>query len=188
MAAVTICTDFGAQKNYICHCFHFFPIYLSWSDGTWCHDVCFLNLSFKSAFHSPLSPSSRVSIVLLCFLPLGWYHLHIWGCCYFSWQSWFQLVLHPAWHFAWCTLQGDNIQALMYSFPNLEPVCCSMSSSNCCFQICIQICQEASQMVWYFHLLKNFPQFVVIHTVKGFGIATQLDKDQGHHHHWGSLL
>ena len=42
--------------------------------------------------------------VPLHFLPLEWYHLHIWGCWYFSQQSWFQLVIHPAWHFAWCTL------------------------------------------------------------------------------------
>ena len=58
----------------------------------------------------------------------------------------------------------------MYSFSYLEPVCCSMSSSNCCFLTCIQISQEADQVVWYSHLLKNFPQFIVIHTVKGFGI------------------
>ena len=65
----------------------------------------------------------------------------------------------------------------MYSFPNLEPVCCSMSSSNCCFLTCIQISQEAGQVVWYFHLLKNFPQFVVIHTVKGFGIVNKAEVD-----------
>ena len=59
----------------------------------------------------------------------------------------------------------------MYSFLNLEPVCCSVSSSNCCFLTCIQISQEASEVVWYSHLLKNFPQFVVIHTVKGLLIA-----------------
>ena len=59
----------------------------------------------------------------------------------------------------------------MYSFPNLEPVCCSMSSSNCCFLTCIQISHEADQVVWYSHLFKNFPQFVAIHTVKGFGIV-----------------
>ena len=58
----------------------------------------------------------------------------------------------------------------MYSFPNLEPVCHSMSSSNCCFLTCIQISQEAHKVVWYSHLLKNFPHFVVIHTVKGFGV------------------
>ena len=56
----------------------------------------------------------------------------------------------------------------MYSFPNLEPVCCSMSSSNCCFLTCIQISQEAGQVVWYSHLSQNSPQFLVIHTVKGF--------------------
>ena len=61
----------------------------------------------------------------------------------------------------------------MYSFPDLEPVCCSMSSSNCCFLTCIQISQEAGQVVWYCNLLKNFPQFVVIHTVKGFGIVNK---------------
>ena len=65
----------------------------------------------------------------------------------------------------------------MYSFPNLEPVCCSMSCSNCCFLTCIQITQEASQVVWYSHLLKNFPQFVVIHTVKGFGIVNKAEVD-----------
>ena len=48
-----------------------------------------------------------------------------------------------------------------------------MSSSNCCFLTCIQDSQEAGQMVWYSHLLQNFPQFVVIHTVKGFGIVNK---------------
>ena len=55
----------------------------------------------------------------------------------------------------------------MYSFPYLEQVCCSVSSSNCCFLTCIQISQEAGQVVWYSHLFQNFPHFVVIHTVKG---------------------
>src|SRR5574337_1791105 len=65
----------------------------------------------------------------------------------------------------------------MYSFSYLEPVCCSMSSSNCCFLTYIQISQETDQVVWYFHLLKNFPQFIVIHTVKGFGIVNQAERD-----------
>ena len=51
----------------------------------------------------------------------------------------------------------------MYSFSYLEPVCCSMSSCNCCFLTCIQISQEADQVVWYSHLFQNFPQFIVIH-------------------------
>ena len=60
---------------------------------------------------------------------------------------------------------------------NLEPICCSMSGSNCCFLTCIQISQEASQLVWYSHLFKNFPKFVVIHTVKGFGIVNKAEVD-----------
>ena len=65
----------------------------------------------------------------------------------------------------------------MYSFPSLEPVCCSMSSSNCCFLTCMQISQEAGQVVWYSHLFQNFPQFIVIHTVKGFGIVNKAKVD-----------
>src|SRR5574340_865202 len=53
----------------------------------------------------------------------------------------------------------------MYSFSYLEPVCCSMSSSNCCFLTCIWISREAGQVVWYSHLFQNFPQFIVIHIV-----------------------
>ena len=52
-----------------------------------------------------------------------------------------------------------------------------MSSSNCCFLTCIQISQEAGQMVWYSHLLKNFPQFVVIHTVKDFSVINEAEVD-----------
>ena len=63
----------------------------------------------------------------------------------------------------------------MYSFPNLEPVCCSMSSSNCFFLTCIQISQEAGQVAWYSHVLQNFPEFVVIHTIKGFGIVNKAE-------------
>ena len=65
----------------------------------------------------------------------------------------------------------------MYSFSNFEPGYCSMFGSNCCFLTCIQISQEADQMVWYSHLLKNFPQFVVIHTVKGFGLVNKAEID-----------
>ena len=52
-----------------------------------------------------------------------------------------------------------------------------MSSSNCCFLTCISVFQEAGQVVWYFHLFKDFPQFIVIHTVKGFGIVNKAEID-----------
>ena len=67
--------------------------------------------------------------------------------------------------------------ALMYSFSYLEPVCYSMSSSNYCFLSCIQIFKEAGQVIWYSHLLKNFPQFAVIHTVKDFSIVNEAEVD-----------
>ena len=63
----------------------------------------------------------------------------------------------------------------MSSFSYLEPVCCFMSSSNCYFLTCIQVSQEARQVVWYSHLFQNFPQFVVIHIVKGFGIVNEAE-------------
>ena len=65
----------------------------------------------------------------------------------------------------------------MYSFPNLETVCCSMSSSNCCFLTCTQIYNEVSKVVWYSHHSKNFPQFIVIHTVKGFHVVNKVNVD-----------
>ena len=52
-----------------------------------------------------------------------------------------------------------------------------MSSSNCCFLTCLQVSQEAGQVVWYSHLLKNFLQFVVIHTLKDFGIVNKAGID-----------
>ena len=52
-----------------------------------------------------------------------------------------------------------------------------MSSSNCCFLTCIQISQEAGQVIWYSHLFQNFPQFVVIHIFKGFGIINKAEVD-----------
>ena len=52
-----------------------------------------------------------------------------------------------------------------------------MASSNCCFLTCIQISQEVGQVVWYSHLFQSFPQFVVIHTVKGFGIVNKVEID-----------
>ena len=52
-----------------------------------------------------------------------------------------------------------------------------MSSSNCCILTCIQISQEAGQVVWYSHLFQNFPQFVVIYTVEGFAIVNKVEID-----------
>ena len=91
-------------QNKLCHCFHISP--------SSCHEVMGLDamilvfwmLSFKPTF--PLS--SFTFIKILCssssLSAVGWCHLHIWDYWYFSWQSWFWLVLQPAWCFTWCTL------------------------------------------------------------------------------------
>ena len=70
-----------------------------------------------------------------------------------------------------------TIAALIYSFPSLEPVSCSMSGSNCCFLTCKQISQEAGKVIWYSHLFQNSPQFVVIHIVRDFGIVNKSEVD-----------
>ena len=103
--SVTVCSDFGAQENYICHCFPFSQIYLHEMLGPDAMIFIFWMLIFKPAFSfSSFTFIKRLFKVHPCFLPLKWYHLHIRGCLYFSQKSWFQFVSHPAWHFAWCTL------------------------------------------------------------------------------------
>ena len=77
--------------------------------------------------------------------------------------------------------QNDNIQPpverSMYSFPDFEPVYCFMSSSSCCYLTCIQFSQDVSKVIWYSHLLKNFPQFVMIHRVRGFSTVNEAEVD-----------
>ena len=74
-----------------------------------------------------------------------------------------------------------NKQVTVYSLDVLlscfETVCCSMSCSNCCFLTCVQVSQETGKIIWYSCLLKNFPYFVVIHTVKGFSVVNEAEVD-----------
>ena len=65
----------------------------------------------------------------------------------------------------------------MYSFPKIAPEHFFLSSYNCCFLTCKQASQEAGKVVWYSHLFKNFSQFVVIYTVKGFSIVNEAEVD-----------
>ena len=133
MAAVTICSDLGAQKNSVSL---FPPLFAMkwWDQMPW--SQFFWMLSFKPTFYPPLSLWSRDSgssslsairvvssayLRLLIFLPAI---LSL--ACASSSPAFF--MMYSAYKL---NKQGDNI-ALMYSFPNLKPVCCSMSSSNCC--------------------------------------------------------
>ena len=75
-----------------------------------CHEVMgldamilvFLIFSFKLVLSLSSFSLIKGSLVPPCFLPLEWYHLHIWSCWCLSCLSWNQLVTHPAWHFSWC--------------------------------------------------------------------------------------
>ena len=71
--------------------------------------------------------------------------------------------------------QGENIQPWHTLFPiwNQSVPCAVLTY----FMTCIQVSQEAGQVVWYSHLFQNFPQFIVIHTVKGFGIVSKAEVD-----------
>ena len=71
-AAVTICSDFGAQENKICHCFHFCPFYLPWSDGTGCHDLSFFNAEFQASCFTLLFHPHQQPVVPLHFLQGVW--------------------------------------------------------------------------------------------------------------------
>ena len=67
----------------------------------------------------------------------------------------------------------------MYSSPNFESLCCSVSGSHCCFLTCIQVLQEAGKVVWHSNLFKNFPHsgFVVIYTVQVFSVVNKAEVD-----------
>ena len=64
----------------------------------------------------------------------------------------------------------------MYSFPHFEPVCWSLSGSNCCFLTCIQISQEAGKVVWYSHLFQEF-SIVCCDSHKGFSEVNETEVD-----------
>ena len=75
-----------------------------------------------------------------------------------------------------CTRPLKEVSIIFIQFSSVQSFS-SMSSSNCFSLTCIQKSQEAGQVVWYSHLFQNFPQFVVIHTVKGFGIGNKVEID-----------
>ena len=181
MSEVTIYSDFGAQENKIRYCLHFFPFYLPWSDGTRCHDLfeCWV---LRQLFHPCLSPSSKSSLVPLHFLPWEWCRLHIWGYWYFSWQSWFQLVFLPAQRFFMMysvyklNTQGDNIQPWHTPFPvwNQSVVPCPVLTvaSWPAYRFLKR------QVRWSgIPICLRIFQFIVIHTVKGFGIVNKAEID-----------
>ena len=102
ITAVNLCSDFGDQEK-VCHCFYFFHFHLPWSEGTDDMILVFWMLSSMPVFSLSSSILTKRLFNSPSLSALEWYHLHIRGC-YFSQQSWFQLVIHPVRHFAWYTL------------------------------------------------------------------------------------
>ena len=171
MAAITICSDFGAPQNKISHCFHCFPIYLLWSDRTRCHDLTFSLSSFtfiKRLFSSLLSAirvESSAYLRLLIFLLA----ILIPACASSSPAF---LMMYSSYKL---NKQGDNIQPLHTPFPiwNQSVVPCPVLTvaSWPAYRFLKR------QVRWSGILFENFPQFVVIHTVKGFGIVNKAEVD-----------
>ena len=126
MAAAIIYSDYGAQENKICHRFHCFPTYLQWSDGTRCHDLCFLNVDFKPVF----SVSSFIFIKNL-FYSSSLSAIRVVSSAYLKLLIFLLAILipacassSPAFHMRYSLymlkIQGDNIQLQCTLFPNLN--------------------------------------------------------------------
>ena len=169
MAPVTI-QWFWSTRKWTLLLFPLSPIYLSWSDGTLCLDLGFLNGEFQSSFFIFLFHLHQVALLFLfafCLTLSTYVRLLIFlpafliPACKSS-----SLAFHMVYSAYKLNKQGDNITASTYSFPNFESVHCSMSCPNCCFLTCVQASQESGKVVWYSHFFYSFPQFVVIHTVK----------------------
>ena len=156
------------------------PSICPWSVGTGWIILVFWMLSFKPAFSlsyftfiKRLFSSSLLSAIRMV-------SAYLWLLVFLS------AILIPACissspgfhmrYFAYkLNNQSDKNTALTCSVPNFEPVYFSMSGSYSCLLTCMQVSQEAGKVVWYSHLFKNFPQFVVIHSVKGFSIEAKVD-------------
>ena len=133
--AVIVHSDLGAQENKVCHRSHFSPFHLAMKRwGQTPRSQFFKCWVLSQLFHSCLSPLSRGSFSFSSVSAITVVSTALSGCWYFFQKSWIQLVIHPAWHFPWCTLHISYITrvttySLEDSFPNLEPVCCPMSNS-----------------------------------------------------------
>ena len=180
MAAVIICSDFGAPKNKVSHCFHCFTIYLLWSDGTKCHDLHFLNVEFKpdvslSPFtfikrlfsffsYSAMRVLFSAYLRLLIFLPAT----VIPACASSSW------AFHMRYSVYTLNEQGGNIQPLHTPFliwnQSAVPRSAVPSASWPAYRLLWRQLRWSSIQVSV-----SFPQFVVIHTVKGFCMVNKAE-------------
>ena len=128
---------FEAQENKICHCYHFSPIYLQWSRGTWCHDLSF-------SLHSAIRVVSSAYLRLLIFLP----EVLIPAC---DSSSPAFLIMFSAYKLNYL---GDNIQPWLTPFPTWNQSIVPCSVLTVASWTCIQVSQEVGKVIWYSHLLE----------------------------------
>ena len=164
MAAVLICSNFGALENKVlllfpsisiyCHCF---PIYLPWSDGTGCHGLSFWNVEFFASF------SLSFTFIKRLFSSSSLFSTRVVSSAYLRLLIFLPAVLIPACassspaFLMMCSAyklnkQGDKIQPWRTPLPiwNQPVVPCPVLTL--CFLICIHISQEGGKVVWYSHL------------------------------------
>ena len=123
MTTVTTCSDYGVPQNKVCHCFHYFPIYLPWSDGTRCHGLIVWMLNFKPTFSLSsftfikrlfrFSSPSAIRVVSSAYLRLLIFILEILIPACVSFNSAF-ILMYSAYKL---NIQGDNIQLWCIPFP-----------------------------------------------------------------------
>ena len=175
MAAVTVHRDFGAQENKICPCFHFVPFCLPWCDGTGCY-LSFLYVSLSSfTFIKRLFSSSSLSAIRVVSFALS----EVVDISPGNPDSIFSFIQDGISHDVLCTelnKHGDNIQPCHTPFPILNQSVAPCSVLTVASWPTYRfVSQETSKVVWYSHFFKNFPLFVVIHTVKGFSVVNEED-------------
>ena len=169
-------------RKIVCHCFYCFPSICYEVMGLDAMIIVFWTLSFKPAF----SLFFFTFIKRLLSYPLL-SAIRVVSFTYLRLLLFLSAILIPACassSLAFCMMystyklnkQGDNIQPSCTPFPiwNQFIVPCS---SNYCFLTCRQVLQEAGKVIWYSHIFKNFPQFVVIHTVKVSSIVNEAEVD-----------
>ena len=159
MIAISVCNVLKPNNRISITAFTFPPSICYEVMGPDAMILVFWMLSLNQLFCSPLSSLSRGSLVPLCFLPLKLCHLHIWGCWYFSQQSWFQPVTHSGWHFTQCVLHISWINRVkICSLVALLSQFWTSQIFHVIFKLThIKIFQKAGKMVWYSHLFKNLP-------------------------------
>ena len=156
MTAVALCSDFGAQENNICHCFHFFPFYLPWNDGTNAMILVFWMLNFKPAFSL-----SSFTLIKRLFSSSSLSAIRVVSSAYLRFLLFLPMILIPAcyssspvFHIMYSEYinnlgkQGDNIQPCHPPFPILKGKVTPVSGSNCCFLTHMQVSQETSKVFW----------------------------------------